>query len=170
MYPVNWAAMYSVIIILLLVHLTLLNYIRIGCYAPDLLLVAVIFLALFFGSGAGLEAGIVAGLGKDMLAFDYMGANTFTLAMTDLIIGALNSKFFKESKFTRTMIVFFFSALSMSIHLFIYNALSYSHDISFLSYAASPLLPDSLYTAVAALPLFRILENIFGIEESADIL
>ncbi|MEI6863059.1 MAG: rod shape-determining protein MreD [Candidatus Omnitrophota bacterium] len=170
MSSVNRVSMYSVLAALLLIHITVLNHISIFGFKPDLILIAVAFFALFFGSGVGLEAGIVAGIGKDMLALDYMGVNTLVLGVTGLVIGAMRAKFFKESRWTRAMIVFFFSALSMSIHLFLYNIISNSSDINFINYAASPLLPVSLYSALAAIPLFSIMEGIFGCKAPQDIL
>ena len=154
--------MYSVLAALLLVHVTVLNHISIFGFRPDLLLIAVIFLALFFGSGVGLEAGIAAGIGKDMLALDYMGTNTLALGLTGLVIGAMHAKFFKESRLTRAIIVFFFSAFSMSIHLFLHDLISPYRSIGFIEYAASPLLPVSLYSALAAIPVFSVLEGVFG--------
>ena len=168
--PVKRALMYLILAALLLAHVTILNYISIFGFKPDLLLIAVVFLALFFGSGVGLEAGIVAGIGKDMLALDYMGTNTLALGMTGLVIGAMHTKFFKESRLTRAIIVFFFSALSMSIHFLLYNIISSSRDIGFIDYAASGLLPVSLYSALVAIPLFSVLENIFGVEKHWDII
>lgn len=168
--PVNRVVMYSVILVLMFIQITLLGYISIAGYSPDLMLAAVIFLAVFFGSKTGFEAGIAAGIGKDLLTFDYMGMNTLVLAITGLVIGSLNSKFFKESKIARFVIVFFFSAFSMSVHLFIYGAITPSRDIRFLDYAASPILPVSLYTALVALPLFSILENLFRVGEMPDII
>ena len=62
----NRILMYSVLAALLLVQITVINYISIFGFRPDLVLIAVVFLALFFGPNAGLEAGIAAGIGKDM--------------------------------------------------------------------------------------------------------
>jgi rod shape-determining protein MreD len=162
--------MYSVIAGLLAAHLALLKYINISGYTPDLMLIAVLFIALFFGSGAGLEAGIAAGIGKDVFAMDYMGINTLSMALTGLVVGALHTKFFKDSKLTRFIVVFFFSAFSMSVHLFAYDAVSSSQEISFLSYAASPLLPVSIYTALLAVPLFPVLERLFGVPLLPDVI
>lgn len=170
MYSVNRVAMYFLLAALLVIHVTILNYINIFGFKPDLLLIAVVFLALFFGPGTGLEAGIAAGICKDMLAFDYMGINTLTLGLTGLIIGAMHAKFFKESRFTRVVIVFFFSALSMSIHFFLYCLVSNFRQINFTDYALSPLLPVSLYSALAAIPIFSVLEGIFGVERPQDII
>ncbi len=170
MSSVNRVSMYSVLATLLLLHITVLNHISLFGFKPDLILIAVIFLALFFGSGVGLEAGIVAGIGKDMLAFDYMGTNTLVLGLTGLVVGAMHSKFFKESRLTRAMIVFFFSAFSMSIHLFLYDIISNSRDINFIDYATSPLLPVSLYSALAAIPVFSVLERVFGCKAPQDII
>ncbi len=167
---VNRVFMYSVLAALLLIHITVLNYISISGFKPNLLLIAVVFLALFFGSRVGLEAGIAAGIGKDMLAFDFLGINTLILALTGLAIGAMHAKFFKESGFTRAAIVFFFSALSMFLHLFLYGLISNTVDISFVDYAASSILPVSLYSALAAIPVFSVLERVFGVKSEQDII
>jgi len=170
MSSVNRFSMYAVLAALLFIHITVLSHISVFGFRPDLILIAVVFFALFFGSGVGLEAGIVAGIGKDMLAFDYMGTNTLALGLTGLVIGAMHAKFFKESRLTRAIIVFFFSAFSMFIHLFLYDIISNSRDISFIDYATSPLLPVSLYTALAAIPVFSLLEGFFGCKAPQDIL
>lgn len=170
MSSMNRVAMYSVLAVILLIHLTVLNYISIFGFKPDLLLIAVVFAALFFGSGAGLEVGIVAGLGKDMLALDYLGMNALSLGLTGLLIGAMHAKFFKESRLTRAIIVFFFSAFSMSVHLFLYDLVSASGQISFIDYATSPLLPVSVYSALVAIPVFSLLENFFGCAEPQDMI
>lgn len=162
--------MCAVIALVLLLHATVLNYISVSGVKPDLLLIVVVFLALFFGSGAGLEAGILAGLGKDMLALDYLGMNTLSLGLTGFVVGAFNSKFFKESRLTRMIIVFFFSAFSMSVHLFAYNTITVSNQIDIAGYAISPLLCVSIYTAIVAVPAFSLLEGFFGVEEQSDII
>lgn len=168
--PVNRFMIYSVLAVLLVIHTTILNYISVFGFKPDLILIAVIFLALFFGSGAGLEAGIIAGVGKDMLAFDYPGINALVLGLTGLVIGAVHTKFFKESRLTRAIIVFFFSAFSMSIHFLLYCLITHSREIGFIGYAASALLPVSLYSALVAIPVFSILEGIFGINRQRDVI
>lgn len=170
MSSVNRFYMYAILAALLLIHITVLSHISIFGFKPDLILIAVAFFALFFGSGVGLEAGIIAGIGKDMLAFDYMGTNTLTLGLTGLVIGVMRAKFFKESGLTRAMIVFFFSAFSMSIHLFLYNIVSNSRDMSFVDYATSLLLPVSLYSALAAIPVFSVMEGIFGCKAPQDVI
>jgi len=167
---VNRVSMYSILAALLLLHVTVLGHISICGFKPDILLIAVVFLALFFGSGVGFEAGIAAGIGKDMLAFDYMGANTLALGLTGLAVGAIHTKFFKESRLTRAVVVFFFSAFSMLVHLFLYNMMSKSGEIGFVDYTVSPLLPVSLYSSLAAIPVFSVLEGIFGVKKPQDII
>lgn len=168
--PVKRGFMYLTLAALLLIHVTVLNYLSVFGFKPDLLLIAVVFLALFFGSGVGLEAGIAAGIGKDMLALDYMGINTLSLGLTGLVIGVMHAKFFKESRLTRAIIVFFFSALSMSIHFLLYSIMSSSRDMGYVAYAVSGLLPVSLYSALAAIPLFSVLEKVFGLKNPQDII
>jgi rod shape-determining protein MreD len=165
----NRPVMYASIAMFLMIHLVLLGRIEIAGAKPDILLALVVFIGLFFGSGPGLEAGIVAGFGKDIFAFDYFGANAFILALVGIIAGAVNTKIFRESGLTRSLLVFFFCAFGMYIRILLCRFVFRSESPDISEYTLFSVFPVSAYSSVAALPVFGYLIHVFGLEELPDI-
>jgi len=165
----NRPVMYASIALFLIIHLVLLNRIEIAGAKPDILLALVVFVGLFFGSGAGLEAGIAAGLGKDIFAFDYFGANAFLLGLVGVIAGAVNTKIFRESGFTRLLLVFFFCAFGMYARVLLCRFVLRSESPNIPEYTLFSVFPVSLYSSLVALPVFGYLTHVFGLKELPDI-
>ncbi len=161
---------YMLILAALFMHLTVLNNIRISGVEPDLLLLCVIFFALFFGPRSGLETGLVAGALRDIFTFDIFGVNTFTLGMTGLAIGILNDRFLKESRMTRAIIIFSFTVFSMLSHYAILFAFSRYPSLGMTDYLLSSAIPESIYTTLVSIPLFSKLTGIYKPKESDDLL
>jgi len=69
-YKIKRLNIYFVLALALFLQVTVLNYVKISGTKPDLMLICVIFFGLFLGGGAGFEAGIIAGLLKDIFALD----------------------------------------------------------------------------------------------------
>ena len=108
---VNRFKMYMVLIAVFFLQVAVLNLISIGPAKPDPGVLFVIFIAVFFGWEAGLEAGFVFGLLKDIYSLDIFGVNTIALAVTGLVAGFLSTKLFRESRITQALIVFAFTLL-----------------------------------------------------------
>lgn len=162
--------MYLLLFAALFLQLALSEHIKIIGSKPDLLLILVVFLGLFFGSGTGLEAGLVAGFLKDIYALDFFGINTFIIGLTGLVAGAINGKFFIESKATQFLAAFFFTAVSMTLHFMLVSALSKSLALSFSEYAAVSIVPTSLYTSLVAIPIFSKFIDMYNLKESEEFL
>ena len=64
-----------------------------GASAVNLALVAVIYLALAFGPGAGLMAGTVGGLVQDALAGGVVGVGGFAKTLVGFVVGILGAQF-----------------------------------------------------------------------------
>ncbi len=64
-----------------------------GASAVNLALVAVIYLALAFGPGAGLMAGTVGGLVQDALAGGIVGVGAFAKTLVGFVVGLLGAQF-----------------------------------------------------------------------------
>ena len=64
-----------------------------GASAVNLALVAVIYLALAFGPGAGLVAGTVGGLVQDALAGGVVGVGGFAKTLVGFVVGVLGAQF-----------------------------------------------------------------------------
>jgi len=153
-----------------LIQLLLLDYIKIAGAKPDLLILLVVFFAIFFGPGTGAEAGFVAGLFKDTYSLDIFGANIVLLSLTGIIAGILSPKLFKESRLTQGLLVFAFSILYMVIHYFISSLVLKITYVTLSEYLYGLILPSSLYTATLSIIIFPILIDRYRLKERAEYL
>ncbi len=90
-----------------------------GASAVNLALVAVIYLALAFGPGAGLLAGTVGGLVQDALAGGIVGVGGFSKTLVGFVVGLLGAQFIVAQSLPR--LVMFVSGTLM--HELCYQAL-----------------------------------------------
>ena len=90
-----------------------------GASAVNLALVAVIYLALAFGPGAGLMAGTVGGLVQDALAGGIVGVGGFAKTLVGFVIGVLGAQFIVAQSLPR--LIMFVSGTLM--HELCYQAL-----------------------------------------------
>jgi len=169
-YKVTRFPLYATLFIALIFHLTLARYIAIGGTEPDLLAILVIFFSIFLGPYRGLETGIVAGLLKDIFALDIFGINALVLGATGFLAGALNSKFFRESKRSNFLLVFLFTLFSMVMH-FALNALFTRYtSVGLTEYMFASAIPVSLYTSIISVPVFLKCIDLFGLKLGEDLL
>ena len=90
-----------------------------GASHVNLALVAVIYLALAFGPGAGLTAGTVGGLVQDALAGGIVGVGGFAKTLVGFVIGLLGAQFIVAQSLPR--LIMFVSGTLM--HELCYQAL-----------------------------------------------
>lgn len=90
-----------------------------GASAVNLALVAVIYLALAFGPGAGLMAGTVGGLVQDALAGGIIGIGGFAKTLVGFVVGILGAQFIVAQALPR-LVMFVCGTL---IHELCYQAL-----------------------------------------------
>lgn len=168
MSKINRIQIYSILIFALLLHLSLLNYIKILGAVPDLLLTSVIFFGLFSGWRTGLESGLIAGLLKDIFTLDVFWINTIIFGVAGFSVGALNTKFFKESKMTQVLLVLVFTVFSMVIHFLSVSFLTKSIRMGLFEYLFTSVVPTSIYTALVSIPIFSKFIDIFGLREEDE--
>ena len=170
MHKINRFQALLILLAALFLHLTLLNYIKIFGAEPDLMLICVVFFALFFGPGAGFESGIAAGFLKDIFTLDFFGINAFTLGVTGLVAGVLNEKFSKESGHTQFVLVGLFTIFSMSVHFAFITLFSKSMALNFIEFLTTSAIPSSVYTALVGLPIFAKFIGIYNLKELEGLL
>jgi len=158
---------YLVLLAMLFLHLTVLNYLKIFGAEPDLMLICVVFFGLFLGTNAGLEIGLIAGALKDIFALDFLGINAFVFGLVGVLAGAVSMKFSKESKMAQLIAVFSFTIFSMSLHFVLFSIFS-KVNFSFSENLITSIIPTAVYTSLVSIPIFsRFINryNLRGIEE-----
>ncbi len=167
---VNRLSLYTILIAAFILQLTVLGRIRILDAKPDLLLLLTAFFGIFYGWGAGLEAGFVSGLLKDIFSTDISGINTLTLSITGLVIGFFIPKFFKESRVTQVFLVFIFSLVSMLIHYIFTSLIARESGITLSEYLFFLIIPTSTYTSILSIILFPFLIKKLHLKEQEEFL
>ena len=168
MYKISRLQIYIIILIAISMQIGPLNYLKIFGMKPDVVLISVVFFGLLLGPGAGLEAGIAAGLLKDIFTLDFFWINTFIMALAGLCVGMASDKFFKESKKAVFTVVLFTTILSMSAHYFLVYIFSKNFALNYFSYFLSSVMPACIYTGLVSIPLYIAFVNIYNLKEADD--
>ena len=150
---------YAIVAFLLIViQLTVLDFISLANITPDLLIILCVWIALKEGQFRALFAGFLIGFVFDLVSIDVIGTN----ALTKTVVAFFAGLFFVENEdykiigsYKFILIVLGASLIHNLIYLFFYLKLSEaSYMVFFIKYG----LASALYTTVMALfpMLFRI--------------
>ena len=99
----------------LVLQSTLFSHLTVAGVKPNLVLVLVVFYALFHGPKEGALAGLIGGLMQDMMFGQYIGLNALAGLVVGYLIGLLERKIYKESLFIPTVILFLSTFLHETI-------------------------------------------------------
>jgi rod shape-determining protein MreD len=144
----------SVIVFFLaaLIEVTLIESIKVLSVKPSLFLIAVIYIALFWGKRPGMWFGFAAGLFLDLFAPQHMGLNTLLFTSVGFLVGSMAASLYRE-KFLSQVLILLFVSLMESL---IYFALSSGSPEAFLEFFLRYGIPGALYTTVAGAIVFYV--------------
>jgi rod shape-determining protein MreD len=120
----------------LAVQTTLARFIFRGAIAVDLVLVAVVYVALTSGPGTGLLAGTFAGLVQDALSSRLIGIGGLAKTIVGFLAGIIGTQFIVSQPLPRFVVFFGASILHAIVFIGLYVLLDLRHF-------------DAPYTAVA---------------------
>ncbi len=153
---------YLFTILLALFQATLVNLIAVGNIKPDLLLVLVIFVALYKGIADAAICGILAGFLKDVFS---TGAflNIFILPVCGVAVGLFIIKFYlyKENLLVQSLIVLAASIFLSAAYLAWFSGWDYTPPIFIL--AARIGIPTVIYNVLISVPAFSVFKKIFNV-------
>ena len=110
----------------LILEATVFNQLAIAGVKPDLLLIIVIFFALFNGSRQGAFVGLGLGLLEDLFQAKYFGLNAASKLITGLIIGFMEKRIYKENFLVPVLVLFFGSLIHITFYYLFTNIVGYS--------------------------------------------
>jgi rod shape-determining protein MreD len=146
-------------IVALILQTTILPFLRLGGVTPDLLLVLVMFNALFYGSFAGGVVGLITGLTQDLLGGHYLGLG----ALSGFVVGYLMGHLERRVNIDNVLVDFFLVLAGRFVAGAVYSLgqgmLDSSLSIHLLWHLSAP---GALYDACLAALLFRPLARLFG--------
>jgi rod shape-determining protein MreD len=135
---------------------TTLSGLMIGGRIPvNLVLVAVIYIALAFGAVTGMLAGAVAGLAQDALAGSIVGIGGLSKTLVGFLVGVLGAQFIVSQTIPR--FVMFVGATML--HEVVFEALSALVEGRAFALKMSTVLVQALVNAVIGITAFMIVEK-----------
>ena len=162
--------LYSIIVVIIvLVQSTVLNYLNIHAVKPNLVLVFTILIALIKGINYGATLGLVCGLMQDIISGRIMGIYAVIGLYTGVVVGLINKRLYKWNLAVSTAIVFLFTGLYELVIciLLVYNL---DEGISKIFYSIwDVIVPEAFYNSiVSSLIYFPIIKLEKHLEERLD--
>ena len=153
-----FAAM-AMVVLLLLVQTSLLAPHITPAFRPDLLLIAVVYLALYTPAKKGVVIAYLLGLLKDVVAGLFLGLHAFSFLVIFLAIRSMAHRLYTESPLLHLLVVSAACCVSVLLNFLLLLIFSESRGI-FIS-MTSDLVPHLLSTAfctslVSLIPLRRL--------------
>jgi rod shape-determining protein MreD len=137
-----------IVLLLLILQTTFIQFISIEGFLPDLLLVWLVYTAIRYGQIEAVIAGFVVGLAQDLLATHLLGL----AALAKTITGFLAGYTFNENKTTQTLGTYRFISLVLLfsiIHNLIYFSIFYlGVELSFITSVLISSIGIAIYTTV----------------------
>lgn len=138
----------------LILQATLVPYIQIFHWRPDLILVLLVMFAIQFGQAAGSTAGFLNGLFSDLLSAHLLGLGSLTKAIAGFLSGNLATHLQQRSQFVLTLFIVGF------IHDLLYFAIdtlgkSFSWELILFVY----IIPNLFYTMILGTFIYYLLNR-----------
>lgn len=146
------AIAYSLVIILLiLLQTTLLEYIKIFDVKPNLLMIFIVSIALIKGNVEGAVVGFFCGLSQDMVSGRLIGVYALLGMYLGMIVGSLNKRLYRENIL---VIVFFTFVSTFAYELAVYFSVVFFDSTTVLYALRNIILPESVFNSVASLGIY----------------
>ena len=140
---------------------TLARFIARGPAAVDLVLVAVVYVALTSGPGTGLFAGTLAGLIQDALSSGIIGIGGLAKTIVGFLAGIIGTQFIVAQPIPR-FVVFFAASV---VHAIVFMGLYVLLDMRHFGTPYAAVAGQGLANAVVGVLLFQIVELLPGAVE-----
>jgi rod shape-determining protein MreD len=150
----------------LILQSTLVRLLAIEGIQPDLILVALFFVALMEGSYQATIAGFCVGLVQDLYSPETLGLNALSKSLVGFALGFCRRGVFVEGLMPRTFILF----AAVLLHDLIYFLISLWPNIGAgLSRVVVVGLPTALYTAIFGYVIFYFMNRREQLQPLQDI-
>ena len=130
-----------------------------GARMVNLVVVAVVYVALMYGPVTGLMAGTAGGLAQDALAGGIVGIGSLSKTIVGFLAGLLGAQFIVAQPFPR--LVMFISATVL--HEVCYQGLFALIEIRPLRLSYQPVLTQAVINGIVGLTAFFVVERLPGL-------
>ncbi len=140
--------------IAILLQATVVNYLRIFSWSPDLVLILLVAFALRFGPNQGMTAGFIVGLVQDSISTHFIGLGALSKTIAGALAGSLKGRFSPRTEFFLTLLI---SGLMHDlIYFFLYTL---GENFSFQSLIFLYTIPNVMYTVLIGGFLYYLIET-----------
>lgn len=143
----------------LILQTTILPLLQFRGTMPDLLLILIVFTALFSNATVGGVTGFIVGFMQDLVISRYLGLCALSGLVTGYLVGGLEGKFYKENPLVPVMLVFFGTFLFNAVY-FLGRGLCASTPLAFVQLARTTLV-EAVYNIVLTFLFYYPLMRIF---------
>ena len=140
---------------------TLARFFVRGAVAVDLVLVAVVYVALTSGSGAGLVSGAIAGLVQDALSSRVLGIGGLAKTIVGFLAGIIGTQFIVSQPVPRFVVFFGSSVLDLVVSKGLYALL----DLRQFGSPYAAIAGESAANAIVGVAVFQLVELLPGAVE-----
>lgn len=147
----------------LILQTTILPLLQVWGIVPDLLLILIVFNALFSNYLVGGLIGFLVGFLQDLLTGRFLGLCAFSGLVAGWLVGEIEGKFFKENPLVPIILVFG-ATIVYDLVYFLGRGLCGSLPLS-LSQMVWAILLEAVYNMVLAFLLYRPLFRVFSSKE-----
>jgi len=140
---------------------TLARFFVRGAVAVDLVLVAVVYVALTSGPGSGLLAGTFAGLVQDALSSRVLGIGGLAKTIVGFLAGAIGTQFIVSQPVPRFVVFFGSSVLDLVVSKGLYALL----DLRQFGSPYAAIAGESAANAIVGVAVFQLVELLPGAVE-----
>ena len=152
-----------ILILNLVLQSTLLQGIQIRGIVPNTAIIIIVSFSLFRGSGEGAVIGLCAGLLQDIFFGSGIGYYGLLGMAAGYFCGMAHRDFYRENYFLPILLC---AAATLLYESTIYlTGFFFSGNLNFLYYFINLILPETVYTALFSIIVYRIL---FGINDSLE--
>ncbi|MFH0924826.1 MAG: rod shape-determining protein MreD [bacterium] len=125
---------------------------------PDIVLIVVINIGLFYGSGFGMSTGFIMGIFEDVLSGGILGLNALTKTLIGYLVGFIGKKIEVESLFAQILFVIIMTFLEGIIIFFLLTAYNKKCNERFI--LNPTLLTLSIYNTLISAPIAIVIKKI----------
>jgi len=155
------AGVFIAIALALALQTTLARFLVGGSAAVDLVLVAVVYVALTTGPVTGMLAGSVAGLIQDSLSSGVVGIGGLAKSIVGFLAGAFGQQFIVTAALPRLVMFVAATALHAAVFMGLYEVL----DLRTFPSPGKTVMTQALGNALVGIVAFTIIEALPGIVE-----
>lgn len=131
---------------------------------PNIFIIFILFIGLFYSKIAGVTYGIAFGIMLDLFIGRKVGISAIMLGAVGLIGGIFDKNFSKESRIT-IIIMVIASTFIYEIGAYLFGCLIYKYSLEIFSFIKI-LLIESLYNVIITIILYPLIQKLgYKIEE-----